>query len=149
MLPSIEKLLEYTNPKVLARYDKDFPHNKWKAEEALTELLKFLWLGQKQKEAQQLHPHDETFQFFSAIHVEMSEIDDMWHTFILFTKDYMDFGNHYFGYYIHHSPTGDEEKLQPDAFQIDLERFLSFTYDHLGEQTVRKWFEELLTDDVC
>jgi len=32
-------------------------------------------------------------------------VDEAWHTFILFTKDYFKFCNEVFGYYLHHSPS--------------------------------------------
>lgn len=31
-------------------------------------------------------------------------VDELWHVFIIFTKDYVDFCNNAYGYYFHHSP---------------------------------------------
>lgn len=36
-------------------------------------------------------------------------LDEMWHTFILFTKDYGDFCHEMFGHFIHHLPTIETE----------------------------------------
>ncbi len=145
MLPTLEKVLEYKNPSVLARYLKDYPDNELKAEDAFNQVLKFLWLCQKYAADKKNHPNDESLNFMCAIHTEMTEIDDMWHTFILFTKDYTNFGMKYFGTYLHHAPsTAEDKKLSPEEFKIDLEHYLSYVYDNLGEETLRKWFAKYL-----
>ena len=74
----------------------------------------------------------------------MSEIDDMWHTFLLFTKDYMYFCSKYLGQYFHHSPTTSEDKMTEGEFEIDFARYVSYVYDNLGEKTLIKWFKVLL-----
>lgn len=33
-------------------------------------------------------------------------VDEAWHTFILFTSEYTEYGHHYFGDYLHHAPAG-------------------------------------------
>ena len=43
-------LLQYKNPHVLYRYNKDFPDNKMAPEEAFEELVKFFWLSLKHQE---------------------------------------------------------------------------------------------------
>lgn len=42
-------------------------------------------------------------------------IDDLWHTFICFTKKYHSFCEQIAGRYIHHEPTTDEEKCDGSA----------------------------------
>lgn len=44
------------------------------------------------------------------------EIDEMWHDFILFTKDYSEFCITYFGKFIHHYPMDGSEKIQEGYF---------------------------------
>jgi hypothetical protein len=43
--------------------------------------------------------------------VPSKQIDDIWHEFVLYTKDYQDFCAHFLGGFIHHNPTeqGDTE----------------------------------------
>ena len=53
----------------------------------------------------------------------MKEIDDMWHTFLLFTKDYADFCEKYIGKYFHHSPNNNTEEITKSEFEIDFTRF--------------------------
>lgn len=142
MHEDLQQVLTYTHPHVLKRYEKDYPRNALQAEEAFQELLKFLWLSQKLQHDRQQSPDDPTLHFHSAVHEEMKEIDDMWHTFILFTQDYSDFCQRFFGKYLHHYPTTDDDILPSnEEYQKNLENYLSYIYDHLGEETVVKWFQ--------
>lgn len=138
----LTELLTYHHPHVLKRYQQDYPNNRLTAEEALQELLKFLWLSQKLQHDRQHAPDNPALHFHSTMHEEMQEIDDMWHTFILFTQDYSDFCQRFFGEYLHHAPvTDDLPMLSEQEYQTSLENYLSYIYDHLGEETVVKWFQ--------
>jgi len=143
-LPELSKLLNYKNAHVLARYRKDFPENRLTAEEALTDLLKYFWLSQKHKQDCHNNPHDESLKFTCSMHYEMKEMDDMWHTFLLFTKDYQDFCQIYFGEYLHHVPETNNKLPELQRFEMDFRGYLSYIYDHLGEETVKRWFTSLL-----
>lgn len=148
MLPKLDELLSYTNLRVVERYKKDYPSNQLPAENALKEVLKYLWLAQKHRNDVVANPHDEALDFPCDVHFEMKEIDDMWHTFILFTKDYMEFGQKFFGKYVHHAPADEEMKSrfhEPDH-EIKVARYLSYIYDNLGEETLKVWFAEHLQD---
>jgi hypothetical protein len=35
-------------------------------------------------------------------------VDEAWHTFVLFTSEYTEYGDRYFGRYVHHKPAGDQ-----------------------------------------
>jgi hypothetical protein len=139
---SLKSILTYKNENVVARYERDHPGNSLSGNEALTELLKYLYLSHKHLHALRENPETESLKFECAIHTEMKEIDDMWHTFLLFTKDYMDFCTQYFGQFMHHNPKTAETSQTPDEFQLGFERYLSYAYDHLGAKTLEKWFPE-------
>jgi hypothetical protein len=146
-LPSLNDVLQYQNADIIARYKKDYPENKLSAEDALHEILKFFWAGQLHSKLRAEEPDNEALKFHWSLHPEMKEIDDMWHTFVLFTKEYRDFCNHYFGQFIDHSPKTDEDKKQAhdnyeEHLSTEIQRMLSFVYDHLGEETLRFWFAE-------
>jgi len=155
-LPELNEVLQYRNEELLARYRRDYPNNKLAAEKALEEIIKFLWLGQKHRKDQLEQPDNENLQFPFLLHVEMTEIDDMWHSFLLFTKDYTDFCHQYFGGFIHHTPTTEAEKAKRRNNQQEIDKFinqdtnrqLSYVYDHLGEETLRLWFAEHFTETV-
>ncbi|MDR3501198.1 MAG: hypothetical protein P4L79_01270 [Legionella sp.] len=140
----LKQLLIYKNAHVLVRYERDFPHNRLNAEEALGELIKFFWLCYQHNQ-DKLNSANSSLDFTCMMHAEMHELDDMWHTFLLFTKEYQEFCQTNFGYFIHHSPLIEEDKLLANAqYNVELERFLSYIYDHLGEETVSKWFHDCL-----
>jgi hypothetical protein len=53
------------------------------------------------------------------------EVDAVWHTFILFTRDYHAFCEEVFGHYLHHQPTAAGEPVDSaaarDAFRRSYE----------------------------
>ena len=136
----LSDILQYANVDIVNRYKRDFPGNSLSPENALEELLKFFWLSHKQLIDKEKYPNNEALKFSCAIHKEMAEIDDMWHTFLLFTKDYMNFCEKYFKYYIHHAPLSKNHIESKEYFINDLKKYLSYIYDNLGEETLIKWF---------
>jgi hypothetical protein len=146
MLPDLKQILNFQHPQLIARYQRDYPDNKLSGEQALQELLKFLWLGQKLEQDQIADPSNEAYQFDCGMHPEMAEIDDMWHSFLLFSKDYQAFCLNYFGQFIHHCPKSPDEPLDSEKYERELSRYLSYTYDHLGEDTLKLWFAEHLQE---
>lgn len=145
---SLNSLLHFSPPDaILQRYEADYPNNTLTAQQAFSEVLKFLWLVAKHgQEKKQLH-HDNTLNFDFMLHAEMAEIDDMWHTFILFTREYTDFCNHYFGHYIHHAPTpiAEQNKVIENYSEFlheTVNPWLNYVYDNLGADTLKLWFKE-------
>lgn len=138
---SLSHLLSYKNAKLLARYRQDFPHAAMSAEEALTELLKFIWLCHQHRAAKQAQPQDYALQFSCVMHTEMQDIDCMWHSFLLFTKEYHAFCDDYLGGdFFHHEPLDNDLAVNEADYEEELTRYLSYIYDHLGEETLVKWF---------
>jgi len=143
MFPALSEVMSYTNPHAITSYKLSFPEKKDKAEVFFTELLKYLWLCKKHEYDLKLNPDDENLKFLLVMHQEMRDIDDMWHGFILFTKEYMSFCDKYFDSFIHHVPNLNIDIPQtPEQFEKDLFKYLSYVYDHLGEETVRLWFKD-------
>jgi hypothetical protein len=142
ILPNIDQLLKYTHPWIIERYKKDYSNNQLPAEEALKELLKYFWICQKHKVDKMNNPDDEILNFDCAMHPEMREIDDMWHTFLLFTRENTDFCNKYFSRFIHHIPRINEEEIDFEDFKIRFSHYLSYVYDHLGSRTLQIWFAD-------
>lgn len=142
--PSLIELLDYNNPFILDRYRKDYSASRMTAEDAFHELVKYMWLCHQHK-IDQRNSNDPELNFRCAMHKEMREIDHMWHTFLLFTEDYHDFCMLHFGSFFHHRPLTDDEKHLPDhRYEIELQRYLTYIYDKLGEATLVKWFGECL-----
>lgn len=107
------------------------------------DLLRFFWASEKHFGDLQANPQKEEYQFVYIMDEAMKSIDQMWHIFLLYTKDYMDFCEQYFGEYIHHLPdivpTMEQDEVK---FEINLNRFLSYNYDLLGEKIICRWFNE-------
>ena len=80
-------------------------------------------------------------------------LDEMWHNFICFTREYTEFGKKYFGHYLHHLPNtkSEKEKLKKlvsenpqkarEEYLESLRITMETCYDAFGQETVSKWFE--------
>jgi hypothetical protein len=131
---------------IIERYDQDYSDNGLDGSQALAEVIKFLWLVAKHGEDRSQNPKLKKLNFDVVLHSEMADIDDMWHTFILFTHDYTQFCLTHFGRYIHHQPTPVSQKLQIQASHVDaidaLTPWLNYVYDNLGPETLKLWFKK-------
>ncbi|TQV87935.1 hypothetical protein [Aliikangiella coralliicola] len=143
--PSLEQIDAYENPNVISRFVDIFGVTSEEAIDIFTHTKKWLWLAHEQR-------LDQTYTNKMEIDEPLLVIDEMWHNFVLFTKDYTNFCFHYFGYYLHHQPTTDAEKIkfQKEIQSVPLEQKdevlkdkrrpqYECTYDKLG----RKAFEKL------
>lgn len=134
----LDKILLYENEDVISRFRDMFVLNEQEAMDIFHETRKFLYVSQL----------PEVF-----IPDDLLIIDEMWHNFILFTPDYHRFCIEHFNQYFHHVPASKKEKEQRTQERLSnpeeakrrylekLEQLISITYDHLGEETVEKWFQ--------
>lgn len=144
MIPNLNELLKYEHPAVVARFKKAHPASAENAEIIFKDLLRFFWASKTHHKDLAMTPSDK-LDFVFIMDDEMKEIDFMWHVFLLYTQDYMDFCNKYFGAYLHHLPDLvpllEEGVVDTEAnFSSNLEKFLDYNYDLLGEDVVRRWF---------
>lgn len=144
MYLNLTDLIHYKNEKIIYRYNRDYPHAKMPAEIALKELMKFIWLCHKHKTDLEKSPHNNELNFSCVIHAEMNDIDNMWHTFLLFTRDYHEFCRVYLqGNFFHHDPlTEIDPSFSEENYQLELNRYLSYIFENLGEETLKNWFRE-------
>jgi hypothetical protein len=132
-------LLEYRNEEVLFSFCESFAVERDEAERIFVEMLKFLWLC-----------HTENDRTMRTIDAPIVIIDEMWHTFVLFTRDYHEFSLKYFGKYIHHQPTTSGEKQEERSLTPELRQKAreeqrarySRIFDKLGRETFVRWFHE-------
>jgi len=144
-LPELNNLLAYENPAVLKLYVQNYPANKLSAPDAFRETLKYLWLSVKHTLDKAASPEDPSIPPRCIMLRSMREIDEMWHEFILFTKDYTQFCQLYFGEYLHHLPNiFDNMPISREAETAEITILLPYIYDHLGEETMHVWFAEYL-----
>lgn len=141
MLPTLESVLSYKNPAVLKLYAQNYPTHFLSPEAAFEEMLKYLWLTQKNKLEHLKDPGNQSSPKDIVMLRSMREIDDMWHEFILFTEDYMAFCHQYFGEYLHHLPNIFDNAPSPhDEMQAAVKKLIPYVYDSLGEESVRRWY---------
>lgn len=141
MTPELTHLMQFKNDRIVARYQKDYPQSKMPPEESWMELMKFIWLCHKHRADKKRVPEDKTLQFSCVIHAEMKDIDNMWHTFLIFTRDYHQFCLDCLGgIFFHHEPLEEGEQMDHDQYEEELTCYLSYIYDNLGRDTVLKWF---------
>lgn len=144
-LPTLEDVLKYENPKVLKLYRQNRPSNELSAETAFRETLKYLWLTQKHASDLNTAENPETLPRHCVMLFSMREIDEMWHEFILVTKDYTEFCNRFFGKYLHHMPDVNENLVGwRENDKTEIKKLLPYIYDNLGEASIRAWFKTYL-----
>lgn len=145
-IKELEETLKYENDNVTYGFIEKFNVSIEEARDIFLETKRWLWLCAFSFQKN----HKNVF-----INEDLRIIDQMWHTFILFTNAYKVFCDNFFGKYIHHAPTPYKVKLEFSkkieektdlAFferhkqeQIEL---LEYVHDILGETIVRKWFLE-------
>jgi len=88
IMSELKEVLSYKHPGVIGKLQAEMGMSKKEAELLFQDTLKFLWLC-----------GNEPGKFSPS-----QKIDEAWHRFILFTKDYHEFCNRFFGKYIHHGP---------------------------------------------
>lgn len=146
----LKKILKYKNSEIVARFCVRYGVSKATANVIFKDMLCFFWLARRADELRR-----EGAQNVPE-HVDILEpiliIDEMWHTFVLYTRDYIDFSCRYFGEYFHHDParviapkkminTHAEKVPEKFASREELEIFAAFVWQELGESTAKRWFQ--------
>ncbi len=100
----------FSMDRVIERYKKDYNVPCQTAKKHEQELRRYLTLCA-------LYPASK-FPMFSK------EVDDFWHTFLLFTQEYQSFCEHFAGRFIHHDPRDHvNKKLDPEQAKIAYDDF--------------------------
>jgi len=136
---SLDDVLAYRHAGVIRRYRKEHGATQQEAEEVFRETLKWLYLCDQ---AAAGGPDG----FACTITPELEKVDWMWHTFLLFTRDYADFCERHFGTFIHHVPNEDEDEAaqEEEALRSRLIQQFGLVYDVLGEETLTAWYDHCL-----
>jgi len=143
---SLEEALAYRNDQILFKFQERWNVSFEEAAELFEETKKWLWL----QVAARLRPDAPPL----AMTVSLAIVDEMLHTFILFTREYIQYCDEHYGVYLHHAPMTKKDKdaklawfkSAPDQMLAHESEFLSnmysFTYELLGEETVVRWYSE-------
>ena len=147
----LASVLAYRHDDVIHRFAGEFKVSVADAEEIFTETKRWLWICARRKVA--VERGEAVFVTFPLFN-EARIIDLMWHTFLLYTEDYADFCERYFGFFVHHKPKPRAERLawqeriaaDPEGARREREHSLKIVYeslyDELGEDTLIKWCED-------
>ena len=130
-------LLSYRHEGVVDRFARAHGVSRERSEALFVETLRWLWLARRAREA-------APPGLVLSIHTEILGIDEMWHVFLLFTRDYAALCDAHLGGFVHHDPAPDGPREAVDAavFAAELGALYGFVHDELGEATLRAWFEE-------
>lgn len=138
MLPELTTLLQYENALLLERFSLKHSVNQQQSQEILKDLLRYFWLSQHHFEQKKKNPHNKALDFKVIILEEMQLVDELWHEFILMTRDYQTFCYRYFGHFIHHDI--QQQAVCDENIYQETERYLTYIYDYLGEAVLKRWF---------
>ncbi len=143
---SLTEALDYENEDVIiSGFIERYQVSKQEAEDIFTETKKWLWLASKKSEINDGKP--------LFIDSPLMIIDEMWHNFILHTSHYYRYCSEKFNKIIHHIPTPSNQKeafkkamkensqKTLDTYAEQLDNQCDFIYDHLGSETLIKWYE--------
>ena len=133
ILPELSILKNYRNPQVISYFCHHHPEFSLDdAQVVFEDLLAWLWLN-KHRELM----GKKTYLFGSLL-----ILDEMWHSFILHTREYIDFSIHYFATYYHHDiePIGFEYILE----EAELSEFIQDCFKYLETGWVERRFANAL-----
>jgi hypothetical protein len=126
-------ILTYTNEHVVARYAKTYNKSLNYSRDVFEQLIKWLYLANA--------CHEKNIP--AIVTPDILEIDNMWHTFLLFTRDYASFCNKYFNKFIHHEPTIDDSLLpNKEERRASLKIQLELLGEAFGVATLIAWHKE-------
>ena len=139
--------LAYRNDEIVHKFTTCWQVSQDEATELFGETLRLLWVVALSRR------RGKPFKIDPAFFI----LDQMWHTFVLFTPEYRAYCHRAFGRFLEHTPTTRAER---DASRAELEQdpegFAKRTLDtHMykwrlvrdtfGEETLIKWWVEIPT----
>ncbi|HAT1771417.1 TPA: hypothetical protein I8034_000758 [Legionella pneumophila] len=132
---TLSELLHYKNEKIVTHFCHSHPEYSMREGLILFEdLLAWMWLNKQRR------LRGEKTYLFGPLLI----LDEMWHSFILHTRDYVDFSMKYFGEYFHHDvePSGFEHVLDEE----ELTDFLQDCFQYLNKEWVERRFSIAFTE---
>jgi hypothetical protein len=97
--PNLDAVMSYRHSRLLTRLHEKVGMDEINARERFEDTKRFLYLCAISEEP--LAPTEQ--------------IDEVWHNFILYTRDYVDFCDTHFGFFLHHIPWSKAEVAQSDG----------------------------------
>jgi hypothetical protein len=137
--PDLKIWLQYKNVNVVESFTSQFNIPECDAEAIFQDMLRFLWMSAKYEN-----------ESVNEIDTPLLIIDEMWHTFVLFTKDYAIFCQEHLGHFFHHCPAtkADYSKHGVDLsteqgktdFYNEKKNKYNFIFDIFGDEVFTRWY---------
>lgn len=143
---SLDEALNYDGADMIERFLRRFDVSDDEAAELFEDIKRWLWLaGSARVDRVEKRPGVPDRL---VIDTPMLIVDQMWHNFVCFTKEYDEYCKSKFGRFIHHAPTTEaqstrirERVAENPTFQIDKKRVqYGYVYDKLGETVLKRWY---------
>lgn len=128
---STKTAFDYTNADLVERIQKKLELSSDQAELLFKDLIKFLSLC--------VYRMDNNRELL----VPPKKIDEAWHNFLLFTEEYANFCETFFGSFIHHQPSTSKTALRGNRI-ADTITLAKMIYGDLSENWSTTW---LANDD--
>lgn len=144
-MKSLAETVTYENEDLLTKFSEFYDFPPVTRSFIFSELKKWLWIKALHAHAMQNEPDNENLQFHFHVLPSLRIVDEMWHIFILFTAEYRQFCQDFFGRFVDHTPSLPHRRLTKERLSIELERQFHFIGMHLGVETLQLWFKELGT----
>lgn len=137
-----ESFDEYMHEETILRFLDSYKISKSEAEDIFHEMKKLLSLMNKYGDNEYIFTHEPLWI-----------IDEMWHTFLLYTRDYSNFCINYFDRIIDHDivPRNKKqnviqgldrnEKEIVNMVSLAVKRLYELIYEFLGRETLIKWID--------
>lgn len=122
-------IMNYPIPNMIARCKKDFQYTDEDMLILERELKRYFVLCALKENK------DRSIGMYS------SDVDNLWHSFILFTKEYAHFGRESVGYFLHHVPKIEgQPELSREKKREELRYFIEQYEKTFGEPPHGIWF---------
>jgi len=149
----LDEILKYDHKELVSKLTTQFAITLEESADLFTETKKWLWLC-----AYEIDQINHAKQKNQVVRIPFASsvviLDEVWHLFLQNTRDYQNFCMMHFGFFVHHEPAGladiesyvdkynNAPKELEESYHQELRSLMSYVYDHLGAETVRKWFSE-------
>ena len=127
----ITKVMNYPIPDPIARCKKDFGYSDDEMKMLERECKRYLIMA--------------ILKTDGGTNMYSKDVDNLWHSFILFTKEYARFGKECAGHFIHHAPRTDHDApLTKDESVQQFKSFLSRYEELFNEKPHAIWFLDMI-----
>lgn len=125
----IEKVMNYPIIDSIARCKKDFGYNDAEMLLLEKELKRYLIMAIIKTEPAE------------SVGMYSKDVDNLWHSFILFTREYAQFGKECAGHFIHHAPRTEHDTPETKSESIRKFQYFLTRYQELfNEEAHAIWF---------